>query len=106
MPEYLCRRDVWPIITGQDCDVENVKNIIRGRQSMSVFKNTAVLAAQAAEMAARIMNGQTVEVNDTDTYHNGVKSILSYLVTPGYVHAGNYYAELIESGLYQAEWLQ
>jgi len=98
--------DVWPIITGQDCDVENVKNIIRGRQSMSVFKNTAVLAAQAAEMAARIMNGQTVEVNDTETYHNGVKSILSYLVTPGYVHAGNYYAELVESGLYQAEWLQ
>lgn len=28
----------WPVITGQDCDKPNVKNIVNGKQSMSVLK--------------------------------------------------------------------
>ncbi|MBR3332709.1 MAG: extracellular solute-binding protein [Clostridia bacterium] len=96
----------WPIITGQDCDIENVKNIIRGQQSMSVFKDTGDLAAQAAKMAGQIINGQEVDVNDTETYYNGVKKVEAYSYMPGYVDAGNYYEKLIESGIYEEAWLQ
>ncbi|MCQ2534771.1 MAG: sugar-binding protein, partial [Clostridia bacterium] len=35
----------WPIITGQDCDILNVKNLIAGKQSMSIFKDTRTLAS-------------------------------------------------------------
>ena len=35
----------WPIITGQDCDIANVKNMIAGKQAMSIFKDTRTLAA-------------------------------------------------------------
>ncbi|MBQ9865803.1 MAG: sugar-binding protein, partial [Lachnospiraceae bacterium] len=35
----------YPIITGQDCDIENTKNMIAGKQSMSVFKDTRTLAS-------------------------------------------------------------
>lgn len=34
----------WPIITGQDCDKPNVKNLVAGKQSMSIFKDTRGLA--------------------------------------------------------------
>ena len=30
----------WPIITGQDCDIVSVQNMIAGKQSMSIFKDT------------------------------------------------------------------
>lgn len=30
----------YPVITGQDCDILNIKNIISGKQSMSIFKDT------------------------------------------------------------------
>ena len=94
------------MITGQDCDLRNVKNIIHGRQSMSVFKDTAELAAQAAKMAGQILTGQQVDVNDRETCHNGAKTVESFLYALGYVDAGNYYEKLIETGLYEEEWLQ
>ena len=34
----------YPIITGQDCDTPNVKNLVAGKQAMSVFKDTRALA--------------------------------------------------------------
>ena len=35
----------YPIITGQDCDIANTKNMIAGKQAMSVFKDTRTLAS-------------------------------------------------------------
>ncbi|MEN6491685.1 MAG: multiple monosaccharide ABC transporter substrate-binding protein, partial [Rectinema sp.] len=72
----------YPVLTGQDCDKANVKAIINGQQSMSVFKDTRDLAAQVVEMVDAIMSGRTVPVNDTKTYNNGVKVVPSYLCTP------------------------
>ena len=33
----------WPVITGQDCDIAIMKNLVEGKQSMSVFKDTRTL---------------------------------------------------------------
>ena len=43
---YVANHDNWPIITGQDCDIANVKNMIAGKQAMSIFKDTRTLAAK------------------------------------------------------------
>ena len=40
----------WPVITGQDCDMANVKNMLQDKQSMSVFKDTRELAKQVVKM--------------------------------------------------------
>ena len=61
----------WPIITGQDCDIANVKNMIADKQSMSVFKDTRKLAEQVVKMVGQVMSGSDVEVNDTKSYDNG-----------------------------------
>ncbi len=96
----------WPIITGQDCDRANVKNMIAGKQSMSVFKDTRALAAKVAEMVDDILQGRDPDVNDTETYHNGVKIVPSYLLEPVFADANNYRELLIDSGYYTEDDLK
>lgn len=96
----------WPIITGQDCDISNVKNMIAGKQSMSVFKDTRTLAAQVVKMVGQILSGEEVEINDTTTYDNGVKVVPSYLCAPVFANVDNYEALLVESGYYTADQLK
>ena len=90
----------FPVITGQDCDVTNVKNIIAGYQAMSVFKDTRTLASQVVKMVDAILKGEEVPVNDTETYDNGVKVVPSYLCEPVFADASNYKELLIDSGYY------
>jgi putative multiple sugar transport system substrate-binding protein len=96
----------WPIITGQDCDVANVKNMIAGKQSMSIFKDTRDLAAQTVKMVDAIMKNTEAPVNDTETYNNGTGVIPSYLCEPVFADAGNYKELLIDSGYYKEEDLK
>ena len=97
--------DEFPVITGMDCDVTNIKNVIKGYQAMSVFKDTRTLAAKVVEMVTAILEGTEVPVNDTETYDNGVKVVPSYLCEPVFVDATNYQELLIDSGYYTAEQL-
>ncbi|MBR5116837.1 MAG: sugar-binding protein, partial [Lachnospiraceae bacterium] len=96
----------WPIITGQDCDIANVKNMIAGKQSMSIFKDTRSLAKQVVEMVTDIMNGKDPKVNDTSTYDNGVKVVPSYLCEPVFADINNYKELLIDSGYYTEDQLK
>ncbi len=92
--------DNMPIITGQDCDKPNVKNIVAGLQSMSVFKDTRTLAEKVVVMVDAIMKGTEPEINDTETYDNGTGVIPSYLCDPVIVTKDNYKEILIDSGYY------
>ena len=96
----------WPIVTGQDCDIVSVKNMIDGKQSMSVFKDTRTLAAQVVKMVGQILNGEEVDVNDTETYDNNVKVVPSFLCDPVFADANNYKEILIDSGYYTEDDLK
>jgi putative multiple sugar transport system substrate-binding protein len=96
----------YPIVTGQDCDIENVKNMLAGKQSMSVFKDTRTLASQVVKMVGQILNGEEVDVNDTETYDNGVIVVPSYLCEPVFADVDNLDELLIESGYYTEDQLQ
>ena len=96
----------WPIITGQDCDVANVKNMLAGKQSMSIFKDTRDLAKKTVEMVDAIMKGKEAPVNDTKTYNNGVITVPSYLCEPVFADVNNYKKLLIESGYYTEDQLK
>lgn len=91
----------WPVITGQDCDIANVKNMIAGKQSMSIFKDTRTLATQVVTMVDAIMKGEKAEVNDTKSYNNGKGIIPSYLCKPVFADASNYKTLLVDSGYYK-----
>ena len=96
----------WPIITGQDCDIANTKNMIAGKQSMSVFKDTRTLAAQVVKMVGQILNGETVDVNDTEPYDNNKIVVPSFLCEPVFADVNNYAELLLDSGYYTADQLQ
>jgi putative multiple sugar transport system substrate-binding protein len=96
----------WPIITGQDCDIANVKNILAGKQSMSIFKDTRKLAQQTVKMVGSILSGQKAEVNDTKSYDNGKGIVPTYLCDPEYVDKSNYKDKLITSGYYTEDQLK
>jgi len=96
----------FPVLTGQDCDKANVKAIIAGQQSMSIFKDTRTLAKQVVDMVDAVMSGKTVPTNDTKTYNNTVKVVPSFLCDPVFADVNNYKALLIDTGYYKASDLQ
>lgn len=100
-PEQAC-----PVVTGQDAEVASVKSIIAGEQTYTVFKDTRVLAKQAAKMADQALKGETVEINDTTTYDNLVKVVPSYLLVPISIDKDNYKVELVDSGYINADDLK
>ena len=92
-----------PVITGQDCDIANTKNMVKGLQSMSVFKDTRALAEATVKMVGEILSGAEVTVNAE--YDNQVKKVASFNCTPVFADVNNYSELLIESGYYTAEQL-
>jgi putative multiple sugar transport system substrate-binding protein len=96
----------WPILTGQDCDIANVKNMIAGKQSMSVFKDTRTLADQVVKMVDAIMKGGKAPVNDEKSYDNGNGIVPTYLCDPVFADVNNYEKLLIESEYYSADQLK
>ena len=97
--------DVYPVVTGQDCDIANMPNIIEGKQAMSVFKDTRTLAAKVVEMVQAIVEGKEPPINDTETYNNNVKVVPSFLCEPVAGTIDNYKELLVDSGYYTAEQL-
>jgi len=96
----------FPVLTGQDADIINVKMMIAEEQSMSVFKDTRVLASQVVDMVVALRDGAEVPVNDTTTYDNRVKVVPTNLSEPIVVTTENYEEVLIEGGYYTADQLR
>ena len=95
----------WPLITGQDAELMASKNIIAGYQTMSIYKDTRLLAEKCVTMVNAVLTGSEPEINDTTTYNNNVITVPSYLCTPVAVDQSNYEELLIGGGYYTAEQL-
>jgi len=102
-----------PIVTGQDGDVANLRNIVDGIQTMTVYKNVSDEAGAAFILAEAILAGETpgaelldklgVEAAfDTESYDNGTGIIPSYLLVLWIVTKDNL-NDLVDTGLY--EWV-
>lgn len=94
--------DTYPVLTGQDADKANVLNIIAGKQSMTVWKDTRALGDEVAKMVDQIVKGTKVDVNDEKTYDNGKKIVPTYLLAPIVVTKDDIKAKLLDSGFYKA----
>jgi putative multiple sugar transport system substrate-binding protein len=71
-----------PVVTGQDSEVESVKSIMAGEQFSTIFKDTNKLVEHSIVMVKDLQQGKTPEVNDTESYNNGVKVVPAYLLAP------------------------
>jgi putative multiple sugar transport system substrate-binding protein len=95
----------WPLITGQDAELMAVKNIISGSQTMSIYKDTRLLAEKCVSMVNAVLQGTEPEINDTEQYDNGVIVVPSYLCTPVAVDQSNYEEIIVDGGYYTEEQL-
>ncbi len=95
----------WPLITGQDAELMASKNIISGHQTMSIYKDTRLLAEKCVTMVNAVLTGSETEINDTETYNNNVIVVPSYLCTPVAVDQANYEEIIVGGGYYTAEQL-
>jgi putative multiple sugar transport system substrate-binding protein len=71
-----------PVVTGQDSEVESVKSIVAGEQYSTIYKDTRELVAQTIKEIQALQKGEEPEINDTESYDNGVKVVPSFLLTP------------------------
>jgi putative multiple sugar transport system substrate-binding protein len=71
-----------PVVTGQDSEVESVKSIMAGEQYSTIFKDTRELVKETINMINQLQKGETVTVNDTESYNNGVKIVPANLLEP------------------------
>lgn len=95
-----------PIVTGQDAEVPSVKSILAGEQYSTVFKDTRELARVTVGMVQALLEGGEPEINDTETYENGIKVVPSYLLEPVSVDASNWEEILIGSGYYEKSQIE
>ena len=100
-----------PIVTGQDGDIANLRNIVDGIQTMTVYKNVADEAAVTLDVAKAILAGEAIDDSllanlsaeaafDTESYDNGTGIIPSYLLVPWTVTAEDL-QKLVDTGLYK-----
>ncbi|MDN5568914.1 MAG: sugar-binding protein, partial [Paracoccus sp. (in: a-proteobacteria)] len=61
-----------PIVTGQDAEVQSVKSILADEQYSTIFKDTRELAKVTVGMVDAMLKGTEPQINDTETYDNGV----------------------------------
>ena len=103
--------DNQPILTGQDGDIANLRNIVDGIQTMTVYKNVNDEAAATLAVSKAILSGETPDAGlvssleaeatyDTESYDNGVKKVPSYLLVP-YVITKDSLQKLVDTGLYK-----
>ncbi|SFB73754.1 multiple monosaccharide ABC transporter substrate-binding protein [Tropicimonas isoalkanivorans] len=95
-----------PIVTGQDAEIPSIKSIIAGEQYSTVYKDTRELARVTVGMVDALLAGGEPEINDTETYDNGVKVVPSYLLKPVPVDATNWEDILIGSGYYSKDQIE
>ena len=98
---YVVGED-WPLITGQDAETMACKNILSGHQTMSICKDTSLLASKCVTMVQAVLQGTEPEINDTEQYNNNVKTVPSYLCTPVPVDASNLEEVIVNGGIHTA----
>jgi len=77
----------FPVISGQDSDLSAVVRIIKGTQSMSIYKPMKPLARLGAEVAVELANGK--KPASQITLSNGDSNVPSVLMMPRAVDRSN-----------------
>jgi D-xylose transport system substrate-binding protein len=68
------------LVSGQDANLDAVRRIVSGTQTMTVYKPLRPLARGAASAAVQMAKGEKVE--GTSTVNNGLKDVQAVLLTP------------------------
>jgi putative multiple sugar transport system substrate-binding protein len=96
-----------PIVTGQDGELASVQYIRDGKQYMTVFKDSRLLAKATIELASAILEGKTPNISGTvkTEFDTNKKMVETYLLAPILVTKDNFMEVIIDSGYYSEDEL-
>lgn len=89
------------LVTGQDAQKDAVQRIVKGTQTMTVYKPIQPLAFGAVEAAIKLARKQPVEARDK--INNGKVDVPSILFEPIVVDKSNVDATIIKDGYHKRE---
>ena len=93
-------------ITGQDADIIGVRNVFKGKQSMTVYHPAKEYGYGVAELAFSLLQNKNPEDLTTKTVFNGLSYIPNVMVKSIKITASNINKELIETGVYDLNDIQ
>ena len=88
-------------VTGQDAELTGAERIVKGTQSMTIFKDTRQLATEAIIAAVKMVRGE--DPGATSKVNNQKIDVPSILLTPVVVDRNNIDKVLIDSGYLKKE---
>ena len=91
------------LVTGQDADLEACRRILRGEQTMSIYKPLKLLAEQAAEAAVALAKKQPIKT--TGTTANGKRDVPTVQVDVIAIHKDNMRDTVVKDGFHKEEEL-
>lgn len=77
------------ILTGQDAGSNGIANIKAGKQSMTIYKDPAILCGKIVRMVKAVVEGSQPAINDVTNIKNDVMTVPSYLCIPIIVDSTN-----------------
>lgn len=89
------------LVSGMDAELEGVRRVVAGTQSMTVYKPIGALARLAARAAIQLANGEQVDA--AATTNNGKKEVPTMLLDPIAVDKTNIDTILIGDGFHKRE---
>lgn len=89
-------------VSGQDADLEGIKRIVAGTQTVTVYKPLKLIAETAAQLAVDLAEDKEIS-GVTTQLDNGKKQVDSVLLTPIGVTKDNIDATVIADGFYTKE---
>ncbi len=89
------------VVTGQNAEKENVANVIKGIQTITIYHPHKTLGYKTAEVAIALLNGDKPNKLSNATSFNGTAYIPTLRMKSVAITKDNYVKELIETGEYK-----
>ena len=85
------------LVAGQDADIKAIKQIVSGKQTMTIYKPIDAITSTAAKVAIKLANGESPEIMYL-TVNNGKKLVPSFLLESMIVHKDNIKMTVVSEG--------
>jgi D-xylose transport system substrate-binding protein len=89
------------VVTGQDAQKDGVQRIVKGTQTMTIYKPIQPLAFGAVDAAVKLAHKEPVKT--ADTINNGKKEVPAILLVPIVVDKSNVDSTVIKDGYHKRE---
>jgi D-xylose transport system substrate-binding protein len=91
------------LVTGQDAELRAIKNIISGKQLMTVYHPLKTLGHKAAELAFDLANNKTPDKSELSYVNNGIAEVPTIKIGSIPITKDNIQSVLIDGGVYSSD---